>query len=261
VRLDVPGAASVTLGLLALVFGITERSLLALVAGVILLTLFFRIERRATPPLVAVEMLAGPPIRWGNLAALTIFSMEAGLIFLMTLYLQDVLHLPPSIAGLIFGVPGLASVVAGIVAGRIIAHRGARSVLLTALLVQGGLTAPLILLGSEPIWLWLLIPALFVGFLGHITAVVAATVTATSEVAEADAGLATGLVSTSQRIAVTVGIPVLGAVMALRADLLAGIHLALAANVIFTAAAVALIGVGLGGKRLTAPPAATDDTR
>jgi MFS family permease len=261
VRLDVPGAASVTLGLLALVFGITERSLLALVAGVILLTLFFRIERRATTPLVEVELLARPPIRWGNLAALTIFSMEAGLIFLMTLYLQDVLHLPPSTAGLIFGVPGLGSVVAGIVAGRIIAHCGARSVLLTALLVQGGLTAPLILLGSEPIWLWLLIPALFVGFLGHITAVVAATVTATSEVAEADAGLATGLVTTSQRIAVTVGIPVLGAVMALRADLLAGIHLALAANVIFTAAAVALIGVGLGGKRLTAPPAATDDTR
>jgi len=110
----------------------------------------------------------------------------------MTLYLQDVLHLPPSTAGLIFGVPGLGSVVAGIVAGRIIAHCGARSVLLTALLVQGGLTAPLILLGSEPIWLWLLIPALFVGFLGHITAVVAATVTATSEVPEADAGLATG---------------------------------------------------------------------
>ncbi len=28
-------------------------------------------------------------VRWGNIAALTIFSMEAGLVFLMTIYLQD----------------------------------------------------------------------------------------------------------------------------------------------------------------------------
>ena len=127
-------------------------------------------------------------VRWGNLAALTIFSMEAGLIFLMTLYLQDVLHFGALTTGLIFGVPGLASVVAGVVAGRIIARRGARIVLLAALLVQGGMTAPLIVLGTEPTWLWLLIPALFGGFFGHITAVVAATVTAASGVPDANKG-------------------------------------------------------------------------
>lgn len=245
VRLDIPGAASVTLGLLALVFGIIEWFWPALIAGVVLLALFFRIERRAVAPLVAIEMLARPSVRWGNVAALTIFSMEAGLVFLMTLYLQDVLHFGPLTTGLVFGVPGLASVAAGVVAGRIIARRGARPVLLAALLVQGGLTAPLILLGTEQAWLWLLVPALFIGFSGHITAVVAATVIATSDVADADAGLATGLVTTSQRVAVTVGIPLLGAVMLLRADLLAGIHLALAADVILTLTVVALIGAGL----------------
>ena len=205
-----------TLGLLAFAFGITEQFLPALVVGLILLALFFWIERRATAPLVAIEMLALPSVRWGNLAALTIFSMEAGLVFLTTLYLQNVLHFGPLTTGLIFGVPGLASVAAGVVAGRIIGRRGARIVLLAALLIQGGLTAPMILLGTEPIWLWLLIPALFGGFFGHITAVVAATVTATSEVPDAHKGLATGLVTTSQRVAVTVGIPVLGAVMAIR---------------------------------------------
>src|SRR5438270_4449284 len=95
VRLDIPGAASVTLGLLALAFGITEGSLPALVVGMILLALFFWIERRAKAPLVAIEMLALPSVRWGNLAALTIFSMEAGLVLLTTLYLQNVLHLGP----------------------------------------------------------------------------------------------------------------------------------------------------------------------
>lgn len=241
VRLDIPGAASVTLGLLALVFGIIEWFVPALIAGLVLLAWFFSIERRAAAPLVAIDMLARPSVRWGNVAALTIFSMEAGLVFLMTLYLQDVLHLGPLTTGLVFGVPGLASVAAGVVAGRVIARRGPRPVLLAASLAQGGFTAPLILLGTEPTWLWLLVPALFIGFLGHITAVVAATVIATSHVADADAGLATGLVTTSQRVAVTVGIPLLGAVMVMRADQLAGIHLALAVDVLLTLVVVATI--------------------
>ena len=245
VRLDVSGAASVTFGLLAVVFGITEQFLPALVVGLILLAVFVQIERRAMAPLVTLAMLTRPSVRWGNVAALTIFSMEAGLIFLITLYLQDVLHFGPLATGLVFGVPGLASVAAGVVAGRIIARRGARIVLLMALMAQGGFTAPLILLGTERAWLWLLIPALFAGFFGHITAVVAATVTATSDVPDANKGLASGLITTSQRIAVTVGIPVLGAVMSIRADILAGIHLALAANVILTLTAVVLIAAGL----------------
>jgi MFS family permease len=245
VSLDAPGAVSVTLGLFAVAFGSIQLSLPALTAGLVMLALFFWIERHATAPLVAIEMLAQPAVRWGNLAALTIFSMEAGLIFLMTLYLQEVLYFGPLTTGLIFGVPGLASVIAGIVAGRIIGRRGARIILLVALLVQGGMTAPLILLGTQPAWLWLLIPALFGSFFGHITAVVAATVTATSEVPDANKGLATGLITTSQRIAVTIGIPVLGSVIALRADLLAGIRLAIAADVLLTLTAVILIRAGL----------------
>jgi hypothetical protein len=156
-----------------------------------------------------------------------------------------VLHFGPLTTGLIFGVPGLASVAAGILAARIIGRRGAGVVLLAALLVQGGMTAPLILLGAKPIWLWLLIPALFGGFFAHITAVVAATVTATAGIPDANKGLATGLITTSQRVAVTVGIPVLGAVMAIPGDLLGGIHLALAVDVLLTLTAVALIRIGL----------------
>ena len=104
-RLDVPGAASVTLGLLAVVYGIIEWFVPSLIAGAILLALFFWIERRAAAPLVAIRTLARPSVRWGNLAALTIFSMEAGLVFLMTIYLQDVLQFGWLTTGLVFGVP------------------------------------------------------------------------------------------------------------------------------------------------------------
>jgi hypothetical protein len=158
---------------------------------------------------------------------------------------------------MIFGAPGLASVAAGVIAGRIIARRGARPVLLEALLVQSGLTAPLLLLGLDLRSMWLLMPALFIGFFGHITAVVAATVAATSGIPEASKGLASGLMTTSQRVASTIGIPALAAVMAVRTDLLAGIHLALAADVALTLIAVVVIGASLKRRALTnAPPAA-----
>jgi hypothetical protein len=101
----------------------------------------------------------------------------------------------------------------------------------------------------------LLGPALLRGFFGHITAVVAASVTATSEVPDVSKGLATGLITMCQRVAVTIGIPILGAVMAIRADLLDGIHLALAADVLLTLSAVALIYVNLNRRILASTPA------
>ena len=245
VRLDVPGAVTVTLGLLALTFGITSGNVYALLAGVALLAAFWLIELRAKAPLVALSILSRPTVKWGNLAGLVVFVMEPALVFLMTLYLQEVLHLSAMETGLIFGVPGLAAVVAGIIAGRLIGSHGARKVLAVGLLVQAGCTAPLILLGASPAWLGVLIPALFLGFFGHVSAIVAYMVTATSDVPDAEQGLATGLASMTQQIGITVGVPMLGAVAATQADLLSGIHLALAVNVAVSVAAIALIWIGL----------------
>jgi len=245
VRLDLPGATTVTLGLLALVYGVTSANPYMLVGGLVLLALFFIIELRSRAPLVAVSILARPTVKWGNLSALVVFSMEPALIFLVTLYLQDALHLSAFDTGLIFGIPGLASIVAGIIAGRIIARSGVRNVLAIGLLVQAGFTAPLLLLGPDAMWLWLLVPSLFIGFFGHVTAIVASMVTATSGVPDSEQGLATGLVSMTQQVGITVGIPIFGAIAATQAGLIAGIHLALAVNIAVTVLAVILIWTGL----------------
>lgn len=129
--------------------------------------------------------------------------MESGLIFLMTLYLQNVLHLAPLTTGLIFGVPGLASVAAGIIAGRLIGRRGARTVLTAGLLTQAACTAPLMLLGADKAWLAVLLPALFCGFFGHVTSIVSYTVTATSGLPDSDQGLATGLTTLILQVGAT----------------------------------------------------------
>ncbi|KAF1014786.1 MAG: Multidrug resistance protein Stp [Stenotrophomonas maltophilia] len=240
-------------GQIAIVYGFTELSLITFVLGAALLALFFWIERNAPSPLVAMDMLAWPSVRWGNVAILVIFAMESGLIYLVTIYLQEVLRLGPLATGLVFGVPGFASIVAGIYAGRLIGRRGARPVLLVAMLVQAGLTAPLVLLGADFYQsMWILIPSLLIGFFGHITAVVAATVAATTGIPEASKGLASGVMTTSQRVASTIGIPALAAVMAMRPDILEGIRLSLVVDVVLTVVAVALIAMGLRTRQIAA---------
>lgn len=245
VKLDVPGAVSVTLGLLAFAFGVTNRNLYALIGGLALLVAFWMIELRAKAPLAAVSILSRPTVKWGNLAGLIVCTMEPALVFLLTVYMQEVLHLSPLATGLTFGVPGLAAVAAGVIAGRVIGRYGSRNVLAVGLLGQAGFTAPLILLGTSNAWLWVLIPALFLGFFGHVTAMVSFMVTATSGLPDAEQGLATGLTTLTQQIGPTIGTPILSAIVATQTSLLNGIHLALAADVVVTIAAVALIWTGL----------------
>jgi MFS family permease len=137
VKLDVPGAITVTGGLLAAVYAIIERNIPVGAIGIVLLAAFWVIELRAAAPLAPVRILRRPTVKWGNYAGLVLFSMETSMIFMMTLYLQKVLAFDPLITGLIFGVPGLAAVLAGPIAGRLIGRHGYRKVLPAGLALQG----------------------------------------------------------------------------------------------------------------------------
>jgi MFS family permease len=181
---------------------------------VVLLAAFWMIELRSPAPLAPVRILKRPTVKWGNYAGLVVFAMETGMIFLMTLYLQEVLTLSPLTTGLIFGAPGLAAVAAGVIAGRLIGRFGARLLLAIGMTVQGLATVPLVFLGTDRLALLIVIPALFIGFFGHVAAIVAYTVTGTSGLPNEEQGLATGLTSMTQQVAITVGIPILSAIAA-----------------------------------------------
>ncbi|GAB3906129.1 MFS transporter [Kibdelosporangium lantanae] len=248
VRLDLPGAVTVSGGLLAIVYAVIERSVFAAVVGGALVVAFWAVERRSPAPLVSPRVLARPSVRWGNFAGLVIFAMETAMIFIVTLYLQRTLGLTPLTAGLVFGVPGLASVAAGVVAGRVIGRVGARRVLVTGLAVQPVATAPLLLIGTDPASLWIVVPALFVSFFAHVSAIVAFMVTATSGLPDGEQGLATGLASMTQQIGITVGTPVLSAIAATQAVELTGIHLALGVEVAVTLVAVIVLAGRMRGR-------------
>ncbi|WP_232668517.1 MFS transporter [Pseudonocardia sp. TRM90224] len=259
VKLDLAGAATVTAGLLAVVYAIIERSVLAGAVGVVLLAAFWLIELRAVAPLTPVRTLKRPTVKWGNLAGLVIFSMETGMIFMMTLYLQKVLELSPLVTGLIFGLPGLAAVFAGPIAGRVIGRIGQRAALLAGMTVQGVSAVPLIFIGADLMGLAVLVPALFISFFGHVTAIVAYTATGTSGLPDDEQGLATGLTSMTQQIGITIGIPILSAIAATQASQLDGIHLAVAVSVVVVVVAVVLVRVGLRSDGPRTPDHGTAD--
>ncbi|WP_081434850.1 MFS transporter [Pseudarthrobacter chlorophenolicus] len=221
-RLDVPGAVTVTLGLLALVFGLTRAAetswtdpatLVALAAAVLLLAVFAAVERRAAAPLVPLAILKRSTVAWGNFAGVLAFVTETSLVFLLTLYLQRVLGYTPLGTGLAFGVLGLGTVLGGVLGPKIIARVGSKRAIVAGFVVQAAATSSLVLLGGDPAAIILLLAATFVGGVANLVVIVGFMVTATSGLPEEEAGLATGLATMSQQIGITLGIPVMSAIL------------------------------------------------
>ena len=256
VKLDLGGAIAVTGGLLAIIFGIVQKNVIAAVIGVVLLAVFLIIELRVSAPLAPVRILKRPTVKWGNFAGFVIFTMNTGAIFLMTLYLQRTLDYSPFITGLFFGVPGLAAVAAGIVAGRLLGRFGTRKVLTTAMFVQGAATIPLLFLGDHRAWVAVLLPALFIGLFGHVSGIVAYMVTGTSGLPNEEQGLATGLTTMTQQVAISIGIPILSAIAVTQSVELTGFHVALTVDVIVTLVSVCLVWIGLRPRSETSPATA-----
>ncbi|MEZ2371405.1 MFS transporter [Arthrobacter sp. RCC_34] len=220
--LDVPGAITVTLGLFALVLGLTQAAetgwtspftLLALGAAAVLFFSFVLVERRAAAPLVPLWLVRRPAIAWGNLAGLMAFATETSLVFLLTLYLQRVLGYSPLGAGLSFAVLGLGTVLGGLLGPRAIARFDTKGALAGGFAVQAIATGILVLLRPEPGSIILLLIATFVGGVANLVVIVGFTVTATSGLPDSEQGLATGLATMSQQIGITLGIPIMSAIV------------------------------------------------
>lgn len=253
-RLDVPGAVTVTGGLLALIYALSSAAQRGfggvdvwgtLLAGLLLLAAFVIVEAKASAPLVSLPMLGRRTVAWGNVGGLVTFSMMSTVIFVLTLYLQDILHLSPFRTGLVFGVQGLASAFAGTRAARLIGRFGARRVLAGSLLGQGLFIAALLGIGTGAGAL-LATVAVSLASMCHLGAIISYGITVTSGVPDEEQGLATGLVTTTQQVGITVGIPLLGVLATTQTSLFDGVRTVLAIDAAIVLATAALVAVGLG---------------
>ncbi|MFD8961298.1 MFS transporter [Streptomyces anulatus] len=252
-RLDVPGAVSVTGGLLALIYALStaaERGfggvdvLVTLVLGVALLSAFVVVESRSAAPLVSLPMLRRRTVAFGNLGGLVTFSMMSTVVFVLTLYLQEVLDLSPFSTGLVFGVQGVLSVMAGMYAPKLIGRIGARRTLALSLLGQGLFIGALLGLGSDTGAL-LATAAVSLSSMFHLGAIISYGLIVTSGVPNEEQGLATGLVTTTQQVGLTVGIPLLGVLATTQDTLFDGVRTVVAVAGAILLAAGAAVAAGL----------------
>ncbi|KAB2972656.1 MFS transporter [Streptomyces sp. SS1-1] len=257
-HLDVPGAVTVTGGLLALIYALTTAAdhgfahadvLATLVLGAALLTAFAVIESRTPEPLVSLPMLRRRTVAWGNLGGLVTFSMMSTVVFVLTLYLQGVLGLTAWETGLVFGVQGIASVAAGSLTPRFVSRLGARRTLVVSLAGQGLFTGGLLLLDADSWSVWLATAAVSVASMFHLGAIISYGLTVTSGVPDEAQGLATGLVTSTQQVGITVGVPLLGVLATTSGDLLGGTRTVMALDTGIVLAAAALVAVGLRTRR------------
>ena len=255
---DVPGAVSVTAGLIVLVFAIVKATdygwgswkTLALGAiAVALLAAFVYIEKHSPAPLIRLGIFRSRSIVGANLVMLVVAGGLFSFFFFATLYLQEILDYSPLEAGLAF-----LPVTAGIMIGAGLAQQLVKRIGVRAVSVLGMAIAAtgLFILSSASVggsYLSDILPGLIPQSIGMGLTFVPITLIATTNVEAEDAGLASGLLNTSQQVGGSLGLAILSTLAANKTAsmLLGGSGRAQALvdgfNVAFVAAAV-LVAAG-----------------
>jgi predicted MFS family arabinose efflux permease len=136
-------------------------------------------------------------------------------MFVLTLYLQEVLALGPIPSGFALTLLGVGGVAAGRAAPGMARRVGLPGALAVALVIQAAGVAVLIPIGTDG-GLPLVLAGTAVIGIGHFGATVTFTALATSRVSERDQGVTMGLVSSAQQIGGALGLALLVAVASAR---------------------------------------------
>ena len=213
-RYDIPGAITSTLGLVSLVYGITQAgelgwsdqtTLMWFGAAIALLAVFFVIESRTSHPLLPMNILLN---RNRGASYLTSFIVGAGLfgMFLFLAYFfQGILQYSPIKAGLLFLPFSVGVGISAGIASQALPRFGPRYVSCIGLIMA---TAGMLLLTQlEPTSAYVsdILPALMVLSLGMGLVFVPISATALFGVGNHDAGVASAVLNTAQQIGGALG--------------------------------------------------------
>jgi EmrB/QacA subfamily drug resistance transporter len=220
---DVAGAVSITAGLVVLVYALVNAqtagwiSLTTFGLGAIaaaLLAGFFVIESRLRHPLIRLGIFRMRSITGSNLAMLLVAAGMFALFYFASIYVQEVLGYSALRAGLAF-LPVTGGIIVGAgLSQQLIRRVGVRAVGLVGMTIAA---TGLILLSRIPVagtYLGDLLPGLMIMAIGMGLTFVPITLIATTNVEPRDAGLASGLLNTSQQLGGAIGLAVLSTLAA-----------------------------------------------
>jgi EmrB/QacA subfamily drug resistance transporter len=217
-NLDLPGQIMAVIGLVALTYAFIEantygwtsaRIVSCFVVSAVALGLFLVVELRGRTPLLQLKFFRNGTFSGANLVGVIVSFAFFGVIFFLSLFMQEVQGYSPTQAGALQLPATLGIMVAAIVSGRIVGRIGARLPITIGLLMTG--TALLALTSLEPntgyasFWYWLLLMGVGNGLImSPMTTAIMGTVPA------ARAGMASATSNTMRQVGSVFGIAVLG---------------------------------------------------
>ena len=222
---DAEGAIAITLGLMALVFTLIKadtwgwtsaRTLAGFAAAALLIGAFIVIERRHENPLVPLRIFSNRSLAASDATMLVVAAGLFGVFFFCTLYLQQVLGYSALETGVAYLPWTLTTITVSTLASRIVDRFTPKPVLIGGLLCA---TAGFLLLArvsGHDDYASHVLPAMIVLGAGLGLTFVPITISATSGVAAADSGLASGLLSTTQQVGGSLGLAILSTVSTTR---------------------------------------------
>jgi EmrB/QacA subfamily drug resistance transporter len=216
--LDLPGQVTAVVGLVALTYAFIEantygwtsaRIVSCFVVSAIALGLFLVVELRGRTPLLQLKFFRSGTFSGANLVGVIVSFAFFGVIFFLSLFMQEVQGYSPTKAGVLQLPATLGIMAAAIVSGRIVGRIGARLPITLGLLMTG--TALLCLTSVQPdtgyssFWYWLLLMGVGNGLImSPMTTAIMGTVPT------ARAGMASATSNTMRQVGSVFGIAVLG---------------------------------------------------
>ena len=253
---DVPGAALVTAGLSLLVYAITEAGQEGWLAGqtiaffatsLALLAAFVGWELRHPEPLMRFGILRSRTVSGANVAGVILGTATFSMFLMLTLYMQQVLGFSAMKTGVAYLAVAGTAILWSAVAAQLVTRLGVKPVLVVGMTM---LTAGLVYFTQVSVggsYLGDLLPGFLLIGVGLGFSFVPISIAALAGIQPAEAGLASGLLNTSQQIGGALGIAALSTIATSRTEDAVASGSALNAALVdgFTAAFVA--GVALAG--------------
>ena len=224
---DALGATTVTASLMLFVFGLTQSTshgwgsdtvVGSLIASAVLMVAFFAIESRSRSPLVPLTIFRRRTLFGANTIGFGLGTAVFGAFFLLSLYMQQVLGFSALKTGVGYLAIALSAVVASGVSQAFVTRLGVKPVLSFGLAVMAGGLAYLSGVSAHGSYFG----DLFAGFLllgvGLGFSFVPVSIAALGGVDAHEAGLASGLINTSQQIGGALGLAILVTVSTTRTN-------------------------------------------
>ena len=220
-RLDLPGALTVTAGVSLLVYGLARvathdwsdgltRATLAI--AVTLLVTFVALESRGRHPLMPLRIFANRNRSGAYGLSLAIGAALSGMLFLLTLFLQNVLGFSPLQAGFAFLPTALGVVVGAGLTSRLIGRVGPRVPMTTGALLAATGMFWLSAVTAHANYFADVLGPLVVLAIGLGMAFVSTSVTAISGVEPNESGLASALLNVGRQLGGSLGIAIMGTI-------------------------------------------------